>query len=788
MKRLHSELLGILALAAALLLAWSMLAPGLSGGFLFDDYANLPALGTTGPVDDWATFWRYITSGTADPTGRPLALLSFLLDARNWPADPRPFLHTNLVLHLLNGALLFLLLRTLGLHAFTQPAGRDRQSRARHQTAAAIQNKPAMSSSDRQVPPQADPGLRQPSPAGTGSVGNAGPTLRINLAAVLGAAFWLLHPLFVSTTLYIVQREAMLPATFVLLGLLAWLHGRRRLLTGHRFSGLAWLVVGLGGCTVLAVLSKANGILLPALALVLEYTVARAADRLPNTAEAGREAMTQPADAARKPEEPGSALHAARNNDEVERRASSLYRRAMLALAWLPAALIALYLLHAAWNGMVHGISATRPWTLGQRLLTEPRILMDYLGLLWLPRPFTPGLFNDSIHVSTSLLQPATTLPAIAAVLSLILGAVLLRRRWPALAAAVLFYFVGQAIESSTLALELYFEHRNYLPAMLMFWPAAIWLSGLPVRSQLPPAAARRAPRRGKSLLDRGKPLSPRTVTALKTGFSLVALAGLALMCHSRASLWGKQHDQALLWAQLNPQSPRAQAYAAQAEISAGHPARAAARLRPLLTAQPDQVQIALNLFGAECLMGKVPESTIDASRRALATTRNPGSLLQHWFSRLIDSSDKPICPEARPATISRLLAAGLKNPHLQNEPGRMQDLWHLEGLLALKQGRSRSALDRFDRALDLQPRISAALQQAALLGSRGYPRCGLAHLDHYQTLVRHEVKPDPGMPRIHAWVLQQQAYWQHEMARLRATLRQDARAKPLVAPPATNF
>ena len=98
-----------IALLAVLLIgAWSAYHPGLSGGFQFDDFANLPVLGATGPVDDWATFWRYITSGNADPTGRPVALLSFLVDARNWPADPRPFLRTGIVLHLVNGVLLFL--------------------------------------------------------------------------------------------------------------------------------------------------------------------------------------------------------------------------------------------------------------------------------------------------------------------------------------------------------------------------------------------------------------------------------------------------------------------------------------------------------------------------------------------------------------------------------------------------------------------------------------------------------------------------------------------------------
>src|SRR6478735_2314614 len=92
-----------IALGALLLSAWFVYLPGLHGGFVFDDFVNLDALGKTGKVDDWATFWRYLTSGSADPTGRPLALLSFLLDANDWPADPRPFLRTNLLLHLSNG-------------------------------------------------------------------------------------------------------------------------------------------------------------------------------------------------------------------------------------------------------------------------------------------------------------------------------------------------------------------------------------------------------------------------------------------------------------------------------------------------------------------------------------------------------------------------------------------------------------------------------------------------------------------------------------------------------------
>ena len=107
-------LLVLLATAALLALALWAYRPGLSGDFLFDDFGTLPALGAGGSIDNADALGRYLTSGGGDPTGRPLALASFLVDANDWPADPYPFKHTNMLLHLLNGMLLCWLLLRLG--------------------------------------------------------------------------------------------------------------------------------------------------------------------------------------------------------------------------------------------------------------------------------------------------------------------------------------------------------------------------------------------------------------------------------------------------------------------------------------------------------------------------------------------------------------------------------------------------------------------------------------------------------------------------------------------------
>lgn len=692
--RYHVILVG-LCLAIGALALWAYL-PGLHGDFLFDDYANLPALGADGPVTSWSVFWRYLTSGQADPTGRPLALLSFLLDARDWPASPFPFKRTNLAIHLLNGALLALLLVRLGRRAVAAAAPNDTSA-----------------------------------------------SRRAAIAALLGAAFWLVHPLFVSTTLYVVQREAMLPATFTLLGLLLWLKGRGCLLRGHRWQGLAWMVAGLTGCTALAVLSKANGILLPGLALVLEYVLLRPLDELAPTCSS----VTP------------IAAGAQRTN-----------RRAFALLAWPVSAAVAGYLLYQGWHGWHAGVTEVRPWTPTQRLLTEPRVLLDYLRLLWLPRTFTPGVFNDQIQASRSLLQPLSALPALAALIGLAAGAWWLRRRWPATALAALFYLVGQALESTTIPLELYFEHRNYLPSLLLFWPLALWVCGLRVSFCPRPAAI--------TQFDSTDHVTRIRQDRAKAILGAALLIGLALMTHARATLWGNSTEQALLWATLNPDSPRAQAYAAQAEMALGHPQAAVRRLDAALERHPGEMQLALNLLAAECQAGHLDVATMASASHALATSRDAGALLASWFGRAIAQTAKPPCPELNAAAVARLLEAARSNPLLTNSAGRRQDLYSLQGQLALASGKGSDALGWFDRALDQQVTATTAFKQAAMLGSTGHAKEALAHLDYYQASRQHEQPPATGMPRIHAWVLDRQQYWDRELVRLRNTLLADQRAQ----------
>jgi len=672
---MKSPWITLLFIVAALLATWLAYAPGLGGGYLFDDFANLPALGDTGRINSVAALARYVTSGTADPTGRPVALLSFLVDAQNWPADPLPFKRTNLLLHLLNGLLLFVTLRRLG--RVLEQDGRW--------TIGASEN---------------------------------------DIAALIATTIWLLHPRFVSTTLYIVQREAMIPATFILLGILGWLTGRSWLLHGRIRRGLIMEGTSLVLCTVLATLSKANGALLPLFILVLEYTLL-------------------PAPLLK------SSSDAAGWHSHVRLRAT---------LCWSAAILLAAYLFYEAWVGMAHGIGYRR-WSMGQRLLTEPRIVWSYLRELWFPHPYSAGLFNDAYPVSTDLLHPWTTLPAIAATLVVVFWAIRRRRRHPMAALAILFFFVGHLLESTSIALELYFEHRNYIPGLFLFWPLALWIAG--ARRKCDGALATNA--------------TPHTLWRGLAGSAIIAM--LWTMTWINASLWGNVDGRAAIWAALNPGSPRAQVTAAQADMKAGHPDLAIARLEPLLQIHADEVQIAFNLLSARCAMGGVREADLVAANTALRTTHDPGALIVSWYDQMIPYVKAGGCSGMRLEDLDHLASEGVNNPLFS--PGRLQDLAHARGAIQLAQGNAVEALRSFDDALRYDPRLDTALAQAAQLGSAGYPEMGLRHLSTFDRLPAPSSQTAFGMSAIHAWVLARQGYWQNERASLENTLRADLANHP---------
>lgn len=117
-------------------------------------------------------------------------------------------------------------------------------------------------------------------------------------------------------------------------------------------------------------------------------------------------------------------------------------------------------------------------FSLGQRLLTQSRVIFFYLGLILFPLPARMNIDHHFL-LSTSLTEPLTTLFSIIGLIALVTIAILLARRH-SLLSFCLFWFLGnQIIESSVIALEIVFEHRLYLPSMMMILMAVVLVDRL---------------------------------------------------------------------------------------------------------------------------------------------------------------------------------------------------------------------------------------------------------------------------------------------------------------------
>ena len=368
----------LVLLTALIVLTVVVYARGLTGPFLFDDFPNVieqPHIA----LDrlDWQALKNAGVSNQSGPAGRPLPAVTFALNFyfAGQRFDRAAFKAVNLAIHVFNGLLIWALARVL-VGEFRARAGRF---------------------SSESI---------------------------VTYLPVVIAGAWLLHPLQLTSVLYVVQRMNSLSALFVLAGLIVFCHGRRRLAAGAPL-GRSLMATGLIGGTGLGMLCKENAVLLPLYAVVIEVF---AYDR---TVLCTR----------------------------TKRRLGCFYA----ATVGLPALAAAALVLHNP--GLISGGYATRSFELDERLLTQARVLFFYLGLIVLPRLDAFGLFHDDIVVSRSLLEPWTTAPSVLGVV-LLLGVVawgVARRRY-LLGFGVSWFLVGHALESSVFPLELVHEHRNYLP------------------------------------------------------------------------------------------------------------------------------------------------------------------------------------------------------------------------------------------------------------------------------------------------------------------------------------
>lgn len=305
--------------------------------------------------------------------------------------------------------------------------------------------------------------------------------------ALVVAVLWGLSPFLATTHLMVIQRMTSLSGLFVLWGLAAfvWAH----LLDCHRFY-LKWslLVYGLGIGTLMAVFSKENGALLPLLALIIIWLW------IPKN----------------------HYLH------------DKFSRVLLLLLLIFPTILLLFYLACRIPGILDNSYGPRRYFTPVERLLTQPVVLLDYLRYLLFPKPVAVSPFVDHWPASTSWLNPPITLIAALFWSALFFLAIWLRRWAPYFVFGLAFFLAAHILESSFIGLELYFAHRNYIPAFGLYFALVFAAFSVPL------------------------------------AFRRLAIIGLVLYCSLFATVlwqvtshWNEKHVNAELWLSYNPYSVR---------------------------------------------------------------------------------------------------------------------------------------------------------------------------------------------------------------------------------------
>lgn len=350
--------------------------PGLYGGFLFDDYHSI-VLNQKTHLEELTvdSIYQAAISGIKiGLLGRPISMVSFGLNYYFGALEPFGYKLFNITVHIINAVGIYFLTYLL--------LGKNE------------------------------------------SFGKLAPNTR--LIALLIAVIWAVHPINVSSVLYVVQRMALLSAFFIIYGawFYCWVRSRCEL---NNTKVLVSVLVLLSLC-LLSVFSKENGVLFPLYLVVIE-----------------------------------TFFNFGRGNNLYQKR--FLYLMGFVFIL-IPTCIGLSYLTFFSLPDSIFAAYGWRQFTLEERLLTEARVLFSYIS--WILVPSVQGLsfFHDNYVVSKSLFQPLTTIIAITSLFLLIVASIFGKKKFQTVGFGFIWFLASHSLESTILPLELVFEHRNYLASL----------------------------------------------------------------------------------------------------------------------------------------------------------------------------------------------------------------------------------------------------------------------------------------------------------------------------------
>lgn len=468
--------------------------------------------------------------------------------------------------------------------------------------------------------------------------------------AALITAMWALHPLHVSTVLYSVQRMTELATLFTVAGILLYVQGREQMLAGH--GGLARIVFGLAGCGTLAILSKENGALLPVYLLVVEGIFFRF------------KTGTKP-----------------------------VVANILFTILILSSIAILAYLIHV----LLAPPPLARAFTQSERLMTESRIVLDYLGQILLPRVNDMSLFDSGTEISLGLWSPPTTLPAIIALGFMLAGCLyaVCKNIWHPLAFAIGWFLAGHLLESTSIPLELRFEHRNYLASYgILFGVGHAMMSAKMARRLRP---------------------------TLHVALIATLLVGLAGQLHERVGQWSKASDLYRFELTQHPGSPRAWSSLAFSESWQGHFENAAELYSKAAEVEPREIGHLIALFNIRLNelnspgISDMSQQIINRLENAPLSAYAESQLTRFAWLTFNKSRNDP----SRTSIIKKILSTAAKHSLWTSNDSRATCLYYFAEI-ALYEKQWGPAIEALRSSIDIYPNANRQFILALLLQRTG--------------------------------------------------------------------
>ena len=461
---------------------------------------------------------------------------------------------------------------------------------------------------------------------------------------ISASLLWLLQPLHASASLHVVQRMTTLCTSFMLLGLIGYLIGRQRLIGASRF-GWPIMLLSLFAFGFLAIFTKESGLLLPVYVWVLETTI------LPQSGG---------------------------------QRAFIWWRRSL----YIPLAVLLAYLA----SHTPHLFDMThRGFNLWQRLLSEGPILWQYFYLLLLPRASELGPFHDDLIAAQSLSQSPEAMLAWLAWLIVIVAAILGRRRWPWLSFAAAWFLLGHALESTVVNLELYFEHRNYLPSVgiLLAICAKFWEI---------PANYRR--------------------TALSLALLYASLLGFVL--HEVTSAWGNPKVAGQLWANKHPDSPRALQFLANNLLAQNDLPAASELIGAAYVRHPERLGLGLQKIQLACEQSQDVQEQLQTIHSKLSSAQFDSSMIG-TLNKLLPLSEQKKCLGLDEGRLLDLIDALLENTNIPRMQVVAFQLHHLKARMFYQAGWGEPTIQELEAAFTALPDLKTGVTMITLLAVNGF-------------------------------------------------------------------